>query len=43
MGVSRRRPRGRRMKLHDAECPQQMTPDPLTNTLPMDRRGRCRR
>jgi putative transposase len=32
MGVSRRRMRGRRMKDRDAaDCPQQMTPDPLTN------------
>jgi putative transposase len=38
MGLSRRGLRGRRMKLPDADCPQQMTPDPLTNTLPMARR-----
>jgi hypothetical protein len=38
MGVSRRSPRGRRMKLRDDDCPQQMTPDPLTNTLPLAHR-----
>jgi putative transposase len=31
MGVSRRGMRGRHTKARDADCPQQMTPDPLTN------------
>jgi putative transposase len=38
MGLLRRGLRGRRVKVFERECPLQMTPDPLTNTLPMARR-----
>ncbi|HEU4686946.1 MAG TPA: transposase [Vicinamibacterales bacterium] len=31
LGVSNCARRGRRMKARDADCPQQMTPDPITN------------
>jgi hypothetical protein len=31
LGLSRRGLRGRRTKKRNTECPQQMTPDPLTN------------